>query len=59
MADGHQFSEEFLQRCEASKADDHLIEELGALSLEGRSELSRILIERKIKRAGKNGDPAT
>ena len=54
MGDG-QFSEEFLRRLEGTQMDDALLDELSALTTEERSELGRILIERKIRRAGGNG----
>ena len=58
MADRHQFSEEFLRRCESSKVDDNLLQELLDLTTDGRSELAIVLVERKVRRASKNGDPA-
>ena len=57
MADGHQFSEDFLRRVESSEVDDKLLEELLDLTTEQRSELATLLIERKVRRAAKNGDP--
>ena len=59
MADGHKFSEEFLLRCESRGAiDDGFLQQLRDLTTEQRSDLARVLIERKVRRAGKNGDPA-
>ena len=57
MSDGHGFSEEFLRRCESS-VDEDLLKELFELSEQRRSELATLLIERKARRAGKNGDSA-
>jgi len=59
MADRYQFSEEFLRRCESNKVDENLIQQLRDFTTEQRSELAQRLIERKVRRAGKNGDPAT
>lgn len=58
MADGHRFSEEFLRRCESSSVDNSLIRELRDLTTEQRAELAQVLIERQVRRVGKNGDPA-
>lgn len=58
MADGHRFSEEFLRGCESSSVDNSLIRELRDLTTEQRAELAQVLIERKVRRVGKNGDPA-
>lgn len=58
MADGHQFSEEFLRRCESSVVDRDLLQELFDLSTEQRSELAKVLIDRKARRSARNGDPA-
>jgi len=55
MSDSNKFSEEFLRRCESSEVDDDFLKELVALNTEERSELARILLERKIRRGRKNG----
>jgi hypothetical protein len=57
MADRHHFSEDFLRRCESNAIDDNLVQELLDLTPEQRSELAQLLIARKVRRAGKNGDP--
>ena len=55
MADGHHFSEAFLRRCESGEGYNNLLQELLDLSSTQRSELAEVLIERKIRRAGKDG----
>ena len=55
MADGNQFSEEFLWRCESSRVDSDLLQELLDLTTEQSSQLAEVLIGRKIWRATLNG----
>ena len=54
MGDGHGFSEDFLRRLESTFGDD-LLEELLALTSAERSALAEVLLERKKRRAGKDG----